>query len=394
AVTSHVAMQMNVKIIKSNGTSMIPLIIPPKDQISRVAKMLADEFGTASNIKSRQRLKLYNKGKLDPLVVGGHGVCVWVLQEGQSCALTALLSDDSKFGFIVMDGSGALFGMLQGNTREVLQKFTVDLPKKHGGGGQSALRFAWLRMEKRHNYVHKVAETAVQLFISNDKPSVVALILAGSTDFKTELSQSVMFYPRLQTKVLKIVDISYGGENGFNQAIELSQEVLTSVKFIQEKKLIGGLKLHVVRPLMRNASLCGCTICTVSKSRITAHLFYSHWFIGTHWFLFPAPHPSPSPNLWKQFAHSLPLSSSKRLFTTNSDHPQSETVISYTPINPPQAYLSPNFQFFLPGSVLLYLSCPPVHPARPLPPIILPHAPRLIRILTIVKKKNSKSFAL
>lgn len=47
-------------------------------------------------------------------------------------ALTALLSDDSKFGFIVIDGSGALFGTLQGNAREVLHKFTVDLPKKHG----------------------------------------------------------------------------------------------------------------------------------------------------------------------------------------------------------------------------------------------------------------------
>jgi len=55
---------------------MISLIIPPKDQISRVSKMLADEFGTASNIKSRvnrlsvlgaitsvqHRLKLYTKG--------------------------------------------------------------------------------------------------------------------------------------------------------------------------------------------------------------------------------------------------------------------------------------------------------------------------------------------
>jgi len=59
-----------------NGTSMISLIIPPRDQISRVSKMLADEFGTASNIKSRvnrlsvlgaitsvqHRLKLYTKG--------------------------------------------------------------------------------------------------------------------------------------------------------------------------------------------------------------------------------------------------------------------------------------------------------------------------------------------
>ena len=40
-----------------------------------------------------------------------------------------------------------------------------------GRGGQSALRFARLRMEKRHNYVRKVAETAVQLYITNDRVS-------------------------------------------------------------------------------------------------------------------------------------------------------------------------------------------------------------------------------
>lgn len=35
------------------------------------------------------------------------------------------------------------------------------------------------------------------------------------------------------------MDVSYGGENGFNQAIELAAESLSNVKFIQEKKLIG-----------------------------------------------------------------------------------------------------------------------------------------------------------
>jgi len=154
-------------------------------------------------------------------------------------ALTALLADDNRFGFIVMDGNGALFGTLQGNTRDVLHKFTVDLPKKHGRGGQSALRFARLRMEKRHNYVRKVAEEAVRLFIANDRPNISGLILAGSADFKTELSQSDMFDPRLQAKIIKLVDVSYGGENGFNQAIELAAESLANVKFIQEKKLIG-----------------------------------------------------------------------------------------------------------------------------------------------------------
>ena len=138
-----------------------------------------------------------------------------------------------------MDGNGVLFGTLSGNTRDVIHKFSVDLPKKHGRGGQSALRFARLREEKRHNYVRKVAELAVQNFITNDKVNVAGLILAGSADFKNDLNQSDMFDNRLQSKVIKVVDVSYGGENGFNQAIELASETLSNVKFIQEKKLIG-----------------------------------------------------------------------------------------------------------------------------------------------------------
>lgn len=153
-------------------------------------------------------------------------------------ALSELLESDSKFGFIVMDGNGSLFGTLAGNTRDVVHKFTVDLPKKHGRGGQSALRFSRLRDEKRHNYVRKVAELAVHHFITNDKVNVAGLVLAGSADFKTELNQSDIFDPRLAAKVIKVVDVSYGGENGFNQAIELAAESLSNVKFVQEKKLI------------------------------------------------------------------------------------------------------------------------------------------------------------
>lgn len=154
-------------------------------------------------------------------------------------ALAELLESDQKFGFIIMDGNGALFGTLSGNTRDVVHKFSVDLPKKHGRGGQSALRFARLREEKRHNYVRKVAELAVQNFITADKVNVAGIILAGSADFKNDLNQSDLFDNRLATKVIKVVDVSYGGENGFNQAIDLSQETLSNVKFIQEKKLIG-----------------------------------------------------------------------------------------------------------------------------------------------------------
>ncbi|KAF7359187.1 Peptide chain release factor erf subunit 1 [Mycena sanguinolenta] len=281
AAEQNIQMWKVKKLIKSldsargAGTSMISLILPPKDQISRASAMLTQEYGTASNIKSRvnrlsvlaaitstqHRLKLYNRVPPNGLVLF---VGTILTDEGKEkkvsfdfephkpintslylCdnkfhteALSELLESDSRFGFIVMDGNGTLFGTLAGNTREVVHKFTVDLPKKHGRGGQSALRFSRLRDEKRHNYVRKVAEHAVQHFITNDKVNVTGLVLAGSADFKTELSQSDMFDPRLAAKVIKVVDVSYGGENGFNQAIELAADALANVKFVQEKKLI------------------------------------------------------------------------------------------------------------------------------------------------------------
>ena len=33
--------------------------------------------------------------------------------------------------------------------------------------------------------------------------------------------------------------MSYGGDNGFNQAIQLSADALANVKFVQEKQLIS-----------------------------------------------------------------------------------------------------------------------------------------------------------
>jgi len=295
----------NLEKARGNGTSMISLIIPPKEQIAKQQKMLADEYGTASNIKSRvnrlsvlsaitatqQRLKLYNKVPNNGLVV----YCGTIMtEEGKEkkvtidfepfkpintslylCdnkfhteALSDLLTDDNRFGFIVMDGNGALFATLTGNTRDVINKFDVDLPKKHGRGGQSALRFARLRMEKRHNYVRKVAETAVKCFIRDDKVNVAGLILAGSADFKTELNGSDMFDNRLAAKVIRTVDVSYGGENGFNQAIELVSEDLSNVKFVQEKKLISSYFDEISRDTGKYCFAIGDTVNALEQGAV------------------------------------------------------------------------------------------------------------------------------
>ena len=48
------------------------------------------------------------------------------------------------------------------------------------------------------------------MFITNDRPNVAGLILAGSAEFKQKLNQSDLFDIRLQAIVTKVVDVSYG----------------------------------------------------------------------------------------------------------------------------------------------------------------------------------------
>eukprot|EP00659_Diplonema_papillatum_P013536 gene13536-20848_t len=174
------------------SAGLITLMIPPKDQISKATKLLNEEYGTATSIKSHTtklavqtaitsslaKLKLYNRTPVNGLIVYCGNVMTEdnkekkvtvdlepfkpVSQAKYVCdnkfhvdELYRMLESDDKYGFIIMDGNGTLFGTLTGNTRDILHRFTVELPKKHGRGGQSAARFGRLRQEKRRNYVRK-----------------------------------------------------------------------------------------------------------------------------------------------------------------------------------------------------------------------------------------------
>lgn len=219
-----------------------------------------------SAIKSaQQRIKLYNKCPKNGLIVYC-GLAITDTSNGKDKQLsihfepfrpikkflyrcdnrfhtenlnTLLLDEGAEpYGFIVMDGNGTLFGKVQGATREVLHKFSVHLPNKHSRGGQSAQRFSRLRLEKRHNYVRRVAELATKFFIFDDRPNVKGVVLAGSADFKVELLNSSVFDKRLQSIVLKTVDISHGGESGFEQAITMSVDAIGSVALLREKRLL------------------------------------------------------------------------------------------------------------------------------------------------------------
>jgi len=269
---------------RGNGTSMITLLIPPKSQVSYWSRLLTDEYGTASNIKSRvNRLSVLSaitstQHKLKEFKqIPPNGLCVYcgtiVTDQGKDKKVTFafepfkpmaaklyhcdskftveplknLLESDATYGYIIMDGNGTLWGTVSGNVKNVLHSFSVELPKKHRRGGQSSVRFARLRVEARHNYVRKVAEASTQQFISSDKVLVAGIILAGSAGLKEELRKSDLFDNRLKKIVLQTIDVSYGGQNGFNQAIQLSQETLRDVKYVKEKKMLTRYMAEVAQ---------------------------------------------------------------------------------------------------------------------------------------------------
>lgn len=233
--------------------------------------------------------------------------------------LAELLEDDDKFGFLIMDGSGSLFGTVQGNHKEVLHKFDVQLPKKHGRGGQSALRFARLRLEKRHNYIRKVGELATQFFIASDRPNIKALIVAGSAELKSDLTTNTdLFDPRLATILIPpLLDVSYGGEPGFNQAIELAAEKMANVKIIQEKKVISmflegiaqdtGKSCFGIKDIMQALEMGAVETLVVWESLEMERLVLRNPHDGNKQILVVTPEEAKDPDLYRDKASGVEL---------------------------------------------------------------------------------------
>ncbi|KAJ3256064.1 Polypeptide release factor (eRF1) in translation termination [Boothiomyces macroporosus] len=255
---------------RSEGTTLITVVIPSGGQIHRHAQKLTEEYGTSSNIKSRktrlavqsalvsmkEKLKQYKSLPPNGLVLySGTANTEKIITAiepikplGRSyyqCDkvfhtdfLKDMLSSQEIFGFVVLDGNGYLFATVSGNDRDILAQSKVDLPNKHGRGGQSQNRYDRLRKEARHNFVTKTAEKATELFISDDKCNVAGVIVAGHAEFKTAFIQSGKLDDRIRERVLSVVDISYGGLQGLKEAINLCSDILSNVKLVNEVKLL------------------------------------------------------------------------------------------------------------------------------------------------------------
>jgi peptide chain release factor subunit 1 len=86
--------------------------------------------------------------------------------------------------------------------------------------------------------------------------------------------------PRLHKTVIKVVDVSYGMEPGFNQAIELSAETLSNVKLVQEKKLLQKYMEEISQDTGKFCFMVGDTLQALEMSAVETIIVWDNLAIN------------------------------------------------------------------------------------------------------------------
>jgi len=256
---------------EGRGTELVSLYVPPGRQISEAVAMLNNEYGTAGNIKSTttrknvqdaivkvtQRLKLFKQVPENGLVIfcgaipqngpGSEKIETYVIVPPEPIQvylyrcdakfhtqyLQEFLKEKETYGIIVLDASGATYATLRGKRLDIVEKITSGVPGKFRAGGQSARRFDRQREAKMQEYLKRVGEHSNKTFLEIE--NLKGLILGGPGFTKFDFEKGNYLHYTLKEKLIATIDTSYVGEQGVEEVVERSHEVLRRIRYVEAR---------------------------------------------------------------------------------------------------------------------------------------------------------------
>ncbi|WP_336036051.1 peptide chain release factor aRF-1 [Halobacterium yunchengense] len=263
----------DLKEYTGSGTQLVTIYIPPDKQVSDVVAHVTQEHSEASNIKSKQtrtnvqdalksikdRLRYYDTYPPDNGMVifsgavdagGGQTDMVTEVLESPPqpvesfryhCdaefltePLEEMLGDKGLYGLIVLDRREANVGWLKGKRIEAVKSASSLVPGKQRKGGQSAQRFARLRLEAIDNFYQEVAEMANDLFVP-ERHDLDGVLVGGPSPTKDEFLDGDYLHHELQDKVLGKFDVSYTDESGLKELVDRAQDTLAEADLMDDK---------------------------------------------------------------------------------------------------------------------------------------------------------------
>ncbi|MHA1166284.1 MAG: peptide chain release factor aRF-1 [Candidatus Hodarchaeales archaeon] len=267
---------------QDGSTCLVSLYIPENKAISDFTSEITNEIGTAANIKSKTtrknvitalqivlgKLKLLGQKSPPNGVVIFSGVTttgkpeIHVINPPNPVSRKLYVCDSffhtdgleehmvekESYGMITLDTNNATIAVVQGSRLTILKNLQSMVMKKHRAGGQSSVRFARLREESLHRFLKKIAELSKDYFIESGDYDIKGLIIGGPGPIKEKFVKEEYLDKRLNSKVMKIIDIGYSADKtGMKELVDLSQDVLEGVRFIEEKKLVQKWQEHLMK---------------------------------------------------------------------------------------------------------------------------------------------------
>ncbi|MFC6974582.1 peptide chain release factor aRF-1 [Halomicroarcula sp. GCM10025709] len=264
-----------LKDYRGSGTQLVSIYVPEDKLLSDVVAHVTQEHSEASNIKSKDtrtavqdaltsikdRLRYYDTAPDNGMVLfsgaidqgGGRTDMVTKVLESppdpiQSFRyhcdsefltepLEEMLADKGLFGLIVLDRREANVGWLKGKRVEPVKSASSLVPGKQRKGGQSAQRFARLRLEAIDNFYQEVAGMANDLMV-DDRHEMDGVLVGGPSPTKDEFLDGDYLHHELQDMVLGKFDVAYTDESGLYDLVDAADEVLAQHEILQDKQVM------------------------------------------------------------------------------------------------------------------------------------------------------------
>ncbi|MBT4651596.1 peptide chain release factor aRF-1 [Candidatus Woesearchaeota archaeon] len=270
-------LKRTIKELKSHKalhTEFVTVYIPMGYEITKIIQHLAEEQGTASNIKSAstrknvqaslekmiQHLRTFPKTPENGLAIfsgniasseGKQDMKVWSIEPPTPLniriyrcdknfvteILEEMLVEKEVYGLVVLDRRDATLALLKGKTIVPLQKTHSEVPGKTKAGGQSAQRFARLREGAAKDHFKKIAEHMKNQFLhlGND---LKGIILGGPGVTVNDFMNKDYLTGDVKNKIIGTKDLSYTGDFGLQELLEKSEDLLAEEEVAQEKKVM------------------------------------------------------------------------------------------------------------------------------------------------------------
>ncbi len=258
---------------KGRHTEFVTVYVPKDYDLIKIMQHLAQEQGTASNIKSAatrknvtdalermiQHLRIVGRTPPHGLAAfagniasneGKSDVRVWSFEPPVDLNLRVYRCDkdfvldplremcESKeiFGLVVLDLRDAHIALLKGKTIVPLLKTHSEVPGKFRAGGQSALRFSRLREGAAHEHFKKVGDYMKEQFLPMKE--LRGILLGGPGHTKNEFYDGNYITDQLKQKVIAVKDLSYTEEFGLQELVDKCQDVLAKEEIAGEKAIM------------------------------------------------------------------------------------------------------------------------------------------------------------